>query len=935
MREYRNRGNNSRKGRREQRPSWRHRGCVLVAIFSSMVFQVAFLSMASIDEWLSSASFHRRRFSSQYENNLTHFLLETISPSRSRNSAPDSPSVDRPLHFDATEFAATPPTVNRSLARSLSNSRANSSLSDYAYVFVADCQTQLNRNSGFLYNVLVGATLLGSNSSSAIETILLIPSGDKCHSLVDTTILQWLQAVHVEIRYYDSSCDPAIAVLEPLGAALSLQQEFQKMIVLDAHRVTPLTNLEFMFEIPAMQEYLVFATSEQPVYTGLFMMTSSPSTKSDFSRYQTLVERRKTEPWDVVMGWGVRISSPDHAWKTRKEMILQRGNRTAIHFSTGQNWTFPCASSDAGLCKCFRRRFVKDIFSSIFLSCSYCCPVSVSVYHWAMYEKKSVSIVFGKTMQNWKKGANGAVTLVEEIDHPFEDQSRVIGFLKPYKACRQVLCQVQTFPGKSQPWRTFPTKQQLEPIVKPSKDVLRLWWSTLRGLDETLNLELRGSDWRPLLSPAVDRGFDFHSLHQSAHSVLNHSVVYPSRVYNTQSPYACTFVIGGCDPRTNGYKGYIYNILVAARLLQELGSTADVVAIFQMKNDLEAEELPYEDVRLLTALKVQIYYIPKSTTECFYDTVLNKFRVLALTQYRRVILMDGDVIPVRNLDWLFQLSDPEYQNQTRSNDTTLYENVIVSGRQEPANGGFFMLAPEKGDYQRLQDILKIRVERAEKIRNQSDKFVFDEVNGWGHAIKSPDRWTTRNPELFGTNWTFHFAYSDQGLRKYWKLHHEPLQLLYSHMRFVASSQVYHWTKYVKKSVSIVFGQYVENWSAMPNGTVSLQNMLGEKFFNMSTPGILSNQKPCKKFMCDFVHFSGRGKPWFLQPLPALLKSRGDGKQHKSMQRLWWVTLKELDYEFDMGLNFTHWPLVGMRPDHGFWASRKQVDMHNRVSRNAL
>jgi hypothetical protein len=272
------------------------------------------------------------------------------------------------------------------------------------------------------------------------------------------------------------------------------------------------------------------------------------------------------------------------------------------------------------------------------------------------------------------------------------------------------------------------------------------------------------------------------------------------------SDYAYAFVIGGCDPVTQAYRGFVYNILIAVRLLRQLGSVADVVAFFQLKHGTDAEELPDEDVRLLTSMKVHIIYIPKSPTESFYDTVMNKFRVLSLTQYRRVIVMDGDVVPVRNLDYLFALSDPHTDSDSQETKrVVLQENVIVAGAMEPANAGFFLLAPRKGDYEQLQDIIQKRAKIAAETPF-SKKVHFDEVKGWGyvfengcglsrflcnrrrrchtflhrqpsfvcctvvcctvlcrHEIMPPDRWTTRRFRYSGTNWNFHFAYSDQGL----------------------------------------------------------------------------------------------------------------------------------------------------------------------------
>lgn len=155
-----------------------------------------------------------------------------------------------------------------------------------------------------------------------------------------------------------------------------------------------------------------------------------------------------------------------------------------------------------------------------------------------------------------------------------------------------------------------------------------------------------------------------------------------------KSKYAYSFVIGGCNPNKPAYKGFLYNILVATRLLREVGSTADVVAFFQLSYEYQdSTVLPDEDVRALEGLGIRILYIPQSPHESFYETVLNKFRILELTEYRRVLLMDGDVMPVSNLDYLFELSD---DNKYGPGNSTLKGNVVVSGPWEPANAGFFL-----------------------------------------------------------------------------------------------------------------------------------------------------------------------------------------------------------------------------------------------------
>ena len=146
------------------------------------------------------------------------------------------------------------------------------------------------------------------------------------------------------------------------------------------------------------------------------------------------------------------------------------------------------------------------------------------------------------------------------------------------------------------------------------------------------------------------------------------------------SPFAYGFVIGGCDPgRIESYQNYLFNIAIAAKILRERGSTADVIALFQVSESAKTHELAPEDLRLLHALGVYVYYIPQQThgQQSFYRTQLDKFRILGLTQYERVLFLDGDVMPIANLDYMFEMSV----------NGTLQDNIVLQGIHEPANGG--------------------------------------------------------------------------------------------------------------------------------------------------------------------------------------------------------------------------------------------------------
>jgi alpha-N-acetylglucosamine transferase len=431
----------------------------------------------------------------------------------------------------------------------------------------------------------------------------------------------------------------------------------------------------------------------------------------------------------------------------------------------------------------------------------------------------------------------------------------------------------------------------------------------------------------------------------SSPTINNSHNVVPSKKNNNNNsaPYAYAFVIGGCDPERPRYRNFIYDILISSYILHQQGSKAHVVAFFQMSFHSNATTLPAQDVRLLTAMQVKIKYIPVFRDESFYRIMLDKFRILSLTAYRRVLFLDGDVIPLTNLDYLFQLPDPD----DTTTPTLLRENVVVAGTQEPANGGFFMLAPHDQALAQVNRIIQNREERARNSSSnpQNKNNFFDPVQGWGHVIDDPAMntnmnmnntttstrsttfkksnvdvgWVT-NGKKAGKNWTFWAAFADQGL-------------------------LYHYTKYVRKSVTIILADRVENWGTNTDtdtvGTdanvnandtvlVRLQETLKFPFQNYSSQAnnnkMASHKclrwtrgKGCPPPYSDYFHFSGSGKPWFRGPPPDL----SNETKTASAEHVWWYTLTILNDQLGMGIedqlrNWTtgvdhHRPLLGMHP----------------------
>ncbi len=66
-----------------------------------------------------------------------------------------------------------------------------------------------------------------------------------------------------------------------------------------------------------------------------------------------------------------------------------------------------------------------------------------------------------------------------------------------------------------------------------------------------------------------------------------------------------------------------------------------------------------------------------------------------MTEYERVLFMDADVLPLCNLDYHSELSKRGVP----------MDNLVISTGTEPANGGFFMLRPGKGEDEHLMSIV--------------------------------------------------------------------------------------------------------------------------------------------------------------------------------------------------------------------------------------
>lgn len=336
------------------------------------------------------------------------------------------------------------------------------------------------------------------------------------------------------------------------------------------------------------------------------------------------------------------------------------------------------------------------------------------------------------------------------------------------------------------------------------------------------------------------------------------------------SPYAYSFVLGGVNPDKPDYRDYLYGIFVAIYQLRKLGSTADVFLWVEFQSSAENPAFPENERILLEKMGVHVMQLPSMIKPSFYELQLQKFRILGLTQYRRILHLDSDILPLANLDYLFEFSDPQSSNTTQP---ILEPDFIVLGPNDIANGGFFMLAPKPGDLELIQSIIK------EKELKTTQKGYWDKTYGWGKKIRG---WvgtqTANEPPQEG--WTFFAASGDQGL-------------------------LYHWVANVKRRFSRTGNKNeLERW--LPHGDAANPDDVGVYLeSNIAWPMKQPKNSLClhncgQVMRATFEHFMGNFKPW---KMDFDWKDINEGTKTKDRtgRTYWLYTLREMNNLFQAGL----------------------------------
>jgi hypothetical protein len=379
-----------------------------------------------------------------------------------------------------------------------------------------------------------------------------------------------------------------------------------------------------------------------------------------------------------------------------------------------------------------------------------------------------------------------------------------------------------------------------------------------------------------------------------------------------RSPWAYCFLLGGARLEREGsdYRAGLFSVVAATHYLRKQGSTADVVLMVQLSvhADPTLTTLADWEQEMLQKSGIRVTYLPrfaKPIMECFYSLVMEKFRILTLTEYKRVMFLDYDIFPKCNLDYMFELSDPQdaRMSRTKISQPLLKANVVLGYKKEPSNAGMFILEPNLDDYQLLLKEIKRKEERALQLPYPH----WDDVEGWGHVIDPSDAWQSPRGEN-GTRWTWPYAYADQGL-------------------------LFYWTKYVKKSVSLVRFDTVESWGVDSDDNLQVESTVKR---------LLDKHSPCHgkgvarpSPYTDFIHFTGNTKPWQINRTlveEVLWKTPVDQRKERDN---WYYHLMRALTEIDM-VDKVPWDFMGeadQNPSVGRASSYVQMALYLRAKKN--
>jgi hypothetical protein len=292
-------------------------------------------------------------------------------------------------------------------------------------------------------------------------------------------------------------------------------------------------------------------------------------------------------------------------------------------------------------------------------------------------------------------------------------------------------------------------------------------------------------------------------------------VIYPHTSPYGHSENAIFTLLAGINPYESPsvknyvcYLGYLIHLAAVRFLLDVSGSTMDFNILFRIHYGLPNNTLPLTQLKFFSKLRMNIIFIPQKVDGSWKSFTMEKFHVLRFHEYKRIFFIDADVLPLCDMSHYFSMSD----------QGVFAPNVIFAFNHEPSNAGLFLVSPERDDWE---------------IFNNISDYINPKM-GFGIPLSEP----AEGMKCTYSDWSWQAVKEDQGM-------------------------LYHWTRYVKKNVTMVNENRLKTWVDV-NGTVKLVREV-RRFRKRCPISIDSRRASVVNHLAlrDFNHFTGRNKPWKL------------------------------------------------------------------------
>ena len=594
--------------------------------------------------------------------------------------------------------------------------------------------------------------------------------------------------------------------------------EYKQILFFDAD-VLPLCNWDHYFTLATTNGQggvfgpnLILAYNNEPAQGGFFLITPEPG---DWDAYQ------KIRFIDPEMGFGTPLEQP------------AEGNRK--NYTT---WNWYGADLDQGM-----------------------------LYHWLRYVKRNVTIVIKDRAQRWEMHGN-QTTVRESLDFDLTCPNHVQIVGEPAVCTYPVARDFIHYTGSKKPWQRINWNAPIrDSTVERTRFeiwpfALSMAWrkydlGALRDLfsnaSSELNLDIAmveefflknrttfalrnrtsaddNSDQKvnPPMSNRQVVAADLRALNKDSRTALTEDAFSRKKVHSRNAVFT---LLAGINPfeyepvsSRFSYLGYLLHLAAVRYLLDETGATMDFNILLRIRNGLNST-LPEPQQTLFSKLRMNIEYLPQEAQDSWNSAMMEKFNILRYHEYKQILFVDAGVLPLCNWDHYLNMSERG----------VFAPNAVFAWQNEPAQGGFFLVSPEPGDWETFRSI---------------PAFINASL-GFGVPLAEPTEGIRHN----FTNWTWHGVEGDQGM-------------------------LFHWVRYVKQNVTLINKGRLQKWQAVDGVVKMVEETLG---FNAACPNSIDfthASVPDFPLVRDFVHYNGRQKAWQMMNWTGPVRNESAANQDK-------------------------------------------------------